>query len=230
MDVIKDTKRKYRVQSSSSQSFRLTIPKELSDLANINRGDTLGINVKISDNKCVIDFHKNSDRCEIKREVSGQNLLIRIPSSVGGSMKIQRDMVKWKLGRVKGDYVLRVTTSYYPLIISDSSWSKIGQSSFSREGSNSFSIYIGSVLSKNINWDESSKIGFLIAQKNGELCLRCQPIREIQDRISSTRPQPVNTGGDNYRLYVPKDLIYTIGYSETRFDIFENNNAIAIVD
>lgn len=230
MELQDSIDRQYRVQSPSAQSFRLTIPKRFEKITGISSNDVLGIQIDMVDSKCVIDFYENPSDNMIKREVAGSNKLIRIPSSIGGSMRLQRDMVSWKLYKKDGEYVYRVVTSYYPLIISDSSWNKIRSDSFkgSREDSN-LSLYVPNDVSDALDWDESTRIGFLIAQKDGKMCIRCQPIDEMQDRVSHTTVQKINKDGNNFRMYFPTDLVSCLGFEDEEFEIYENNGAIAIV-
>lgn len=227
--LVKEIDREYRVQSPESQSFRLTMPEALTEKANISEGEKLGISVKTVNGRSVIDFHKDHTSSNIVREVSGENKLVRIPAGIGGSMKIQRDMVRWALCSDDGKYVMRVLTSHYPLMISEDSWDRIGEGSFSDVDSNSFSVYIGKEMSHRVGWDKSTKIGFLLARTDSSLCIRCQPIEEIQDRISSTRVQLINKGGNNYRFYVPRDLVLATEHYQTEFSIFQNNDAIAMI-
>lgn len=229
MKLVKEINREYRVQSPESQSFRLTIPEALTKEADISKGEKLGISIKTVNGRSVIDFHKDHTGSNIIRKVSGENNLVRIPAGVGGSMKIQRDMVQWALCSNNGKYVMRVLTSHYPLVISEDSWDKIGEGSFSDIESSSFSVYMGEEISSHVGWDESTKVGFLLARTDDYLCIRCQPIEDIQDRISSTRLQLINKGGDNYRFYVPEDLVLATKYYQREFSIFQNNDAIAII-
>lgn len=232
MDLIEKVDREYRIQSESARSFRATIPRSFSRSSGIEKGDELGIEVGVEDSYGVIDIHQNPSSEMVTRDVAGSNHLIRIPSSVGSSMQLRRDMFKWELYKKnQEDFVFRLNTPYIPLIISDRSWeyfSDIDMEPTKTDEKEHFSFYIQKDLKEKLGWSEDTEIGFLIAQRDGSVCIRCQPNNDQNKELFTTQLNPINKGSEQLRTYIPRSLVRAMKFQNADLEILTNDNSLSI--
>lgn len=232
MELVNRIEREYRIQSESARSFRATIPRSISREASVSKGDKLGIRVGVEDSYGVIDLHQNPNSDMVTREVAGPNNLIRVPSSIGASMQLRRDMFNWELYRKDTeDFVLRMKTPYIPLIISDRSWnsfSRIDMNPTKTEDKEHFSLYIGTDLKNEIGWDQDTKIGFLIAQREGNVCIRCQPNNDNNKELFTTQINRINKDSKQLRTYIPRSLTRSVDFQNKELDLLINDNSLCI--
>lgn len=233
MRLVEEINRDYRVQSESARSFRVTIPKKFSRIAEISENDKLFFGMNISEGFGTIDVQTKYNSNLISRTVSGPNHLLRIPSPIGCAMQIRREMFNWSLLENKNHYTLRIKTPYIPLIISDENWNKVKKQKLKPtqyDGKESFSLYIDKNMKEILGWDQSTSVGFLVAQKNGNIAIRCQPNEENNNEIFTTNVNKVNSKKEQLRFYIPRSIVRSAGLANEEVYLFSKNNALAIAE
>lgn len=232
MKLVETIDREYRIQSNNARSFRVTIPKKISEKVGIQSGDKLYFNINSSDSKAVIDLY-NSERAElVSREVSGPNNLLRVPSPIGCALQLRRKMIRWKLFDDGGSYVIRVLTPYIPLRIPNS-WEKLSTVEMSptqnKDGEH-FSIHFEHDVTKNLNWTPDTDIGFLLCEINDQLGLRCSPVRDSTNEIYTTKVSERNKQGTRLRMYIPRSLVRSLNLSNKTIDVSVHKNSCILTE
>lgn len=231
MELVSKIDREYRIQSESAKSFRGTIPRSISRTSGVSKGDKLGIRVGVENSYGVIDFHQNPSSNMVTREVAGSNHLIRVPSSIGSSMQLRRNMFNWELHKkTTGDFVFRMKTPYIPLMISDRSWSSFSDLNMKptkTDDREHFSFYIDRDLKSNLSWSENTEIGYLIAQRDGQVCIRCHPSGDNKE-LFTTQINHINKNSAQLRTYIPRSLIRSIDFQDKQLEILTNDNSLCI--
>lgn len=226
MKEIISVNRKYIVQSEKAHSYRVTIPKKIYDKVD-EEIKSFGVKIDREGINSTIDFHTHFSENLIEREVVRNTRTIRIPSTIGDTLRLRRKNIKWKLySKESKGYIMRIISSYIPLNLNLESWDYIGTNRINivkRDNKEHFEFRIDK---KHVKWCDTD-IEFILAECENKLCLRFHPASDPNGH--KTQANPINNNSKILRLYVPRDIVRSLNLVNKKVDVYGKDDSIFII-
>lgn len=115
-----------------------------------------------------------------------------------------------------------------PLMINADKWDKITEDKIKptqNDEREHFDFYFST--KDNVDWNESTEIGFILSEYESKLSIRCQPVRD--NSMSTTSVTKLTDESEQYRFYIPRSIIRSLELSNKHVELYHRNNSVSIV-
>lgn len=228
MELVKNINRSYRIQSHKEHSYRVRIPKKITDKIGYVP-NKLGVKISRNDIYSTVDFYTDIEDWMVTRDVVKSNRTIRIPSPIGDLMNMRRDKINWVLYKNEsGGYIFRIVSSYMPLKINTDKWKKLTSIELKPTKNNDKEHFDLQFSTKNnVEWTNSTQINFILSEFNSELSIRCQPVTD--ENADTTDVTRITKSSERFRFYIPRSLIRSLDLSNKNASLYYRNDSLSIV-
>lgn len=225
--------------------YRVTVPKNLFDIAGIDNGDNLGVRAEVSPDG-YLDLVYSTNDSEFDTSVSASKHTsgeLTILSAFGAAVHLDEFSLEWELEEYTDHFTLRGKTDLFLQEYLLDEVNKLDVRTLKHvtqdveyEGEDwsqeHFQLYLDVRASQELGWGDGEEVVLQIGQFEGEIILVYTPRRLMRDEFVEKNAKKVRKTGDVQRdrlLYVPNDVVRTLGFIDVELLLLDDSQTLLVV-